>query len=268
MLTRLIAYFAPQKIYATIIAVLYIENTSELSVSMSAVIELNNVAKTYPSNDAVHNLSFSFEAGMRVGIFGLNGAGKTTTLKLIGGLLQPTQGSILTHLSADAVDETCPFAMLSDKSTFFSWMTNRDIVNFMEALYPSFCSVRFYELLDALDVPRKKVSQLSKGQLQKLKISSVLAIKARVYLFDEPLAGIDLIARDKIVAAIDACLAMTPACIGVISTHEIRDVARLINKALILSAGKVVRCLDYDHQQCENDYLYNEFCAAVEHADR
>lgn len=233
------------------------------------MIELRNVTKTYPSNDAVHDLSFSFAAGMRVGIFGLNGAGKTTILKLIGGLLQPTQGSIATRLSAtDNDDDSCPFAMLSDKSTFFAWMASRDIVNFMEALYPAFCAVRFYELLDALAVPRKKVSQLSKGQLQKLKISSVLAIKARVYLFDEPLAGIDLIARDKIVAAIGACLDKTPDCIGIVSTHEIRDVARLINKALILSEGKVLRCLDYDHQQCEDDYLYNEFCAAVENADR
>lgn len=231
---------------------------------MGAVIELNNVAKKYPSNAAVRNLSFSFAAGMRVGVFGLNGAGKTTTLKLIGGLIQPTRGRILTDLPTD---ECCPFALLSDKTTFFGWMSTADIVNFMEALYPYFCAVRFYELLDALDVPRKKISQLSKGQLQKLKISSVLAVKAGVYLFDEPLAGIDLIARDKIITTIDACFAANPSCIGIISTHEIRDVARLINKALILSAGKVVRCLDYDHQQCDNDYLYNEFCAAVGNAD-
>ena len=226
------------------------------------VIELNNVTKNYPSNDAVIDLSFSFEAGMRVGVFGLNGAGKTTTMKLIAGLLQPTQGSIRIHQPAD-----CSFAMLSDKDTFFTWMTDKDVVNFMEALFPYFSATRFYELLDDLGVPLKKVGQLSKGQLQKLKICSVLATKAKVYLFDEPLAGIDLIARDKIVAAIEACLTTTPDCVGIVSTHEIRDVARLINKALILSAGKVVRCLDYDHQQRDNDYLYNEFCAAVDNAN-
>ncbi|MDE3269049.1 MAG: ABC transporter ATP-binding protein [Pseudomonadota bacterium] len=235
---------------------------------MRAVIELHNVGKRYTSNNAVHDLSFTFDAGMRVGIFGLNGAGKTTILKLIAGLLQPTQGYIKTHMPA--TDDCCPLAMLSDKSTFFSWMTAKDIVNFMESLYACFCAKRFYQLLDELDVPQhqhKRVRQLSKGQLQKVKISSVLATKAKVYLFDEPLAGIDLIARDKIISAIDACLATDSDSVGIISTHEIRDVARLVNKALILSTGQVLRCLDYDHRHSDKDYLYNEFRTAVKGAN-
>ena len=226
---------------------------------MANVVEFDKVTKIYTSGRGIRDFSFRVGANERVGLFGLNGSGKTTTLKLLSGLLQTTSGRVLIN-NRPAKTNRRDFALLSDRQTFPSWMSLTDVEYTMRGLFPNFRYQLFRQLYQHFEVPQQRVAQISKGQLQRLKISAFLAIDADLYLLDEPLAGIDIISRQKI---IDAVLRYAQG-VCLISTHEIREVATMLNRVLIVSQGWLCRDLPYDPQKQSAEYLVEQFVEAVD----
>ena len=225
---------------------------------MANVVEFDRVTKTYPSGKGISNFSFQITANERVGLFGLNGSGKTTTLKLLSGLLQATSGRVLVNNQPPKANRR-NFALLSDRQTFPSWMSLTDVEYTMRGLFANFRYQLFRQLRRHLEVPQQRVGQMSKGQLQRLKISTFLAIDANLYLLDEPLAGIDVISRQKI---IDAVLQHAQG-VCLVSTHEIREVATMLNRVLIVSNGHLCRDLSYNAKKQSSEYLVEQFVEAV-----
>lgn len=225
---------------------------------MVSVVEFDRVTKTYSSGRGISDFSFKIAAHERVGLFGLNGSGKTTTLKLLSGLLPATSGKVLINNQPPKTNRR-NFALLSDRQTFPSWMSLTDVEYTMRGLFVNFRYQLFRQLRQHLEVPSHRVGQMSKGQLQRLKISAFLAIDTDLYLLDEPLAGIDVISRQKI---IDAVLRHAQG-VCLVSTHEIREVATMLNRVLIVSNGRLCRDLSYDAKSQSPEYLVEQFVKAV-----
>ncbi|GEM83230.1 ABC transporter ATP-binding protein [Meiothermus hypogaeus] len=198
--------------------------------------KLNGVTKRYSKTEGVHELSLELYPGQAVGLLGLNGSGKTTTLKLLAGMLFPTTGSVEV-LGQSPRESRGQIAYLSDADNLYAWMTPRDAERLMAGLYPDFNPGRYRELLAFLEVPQQGYRSMSRGQRARLRLAMVLSREARLFLLDEPLSGIDVISRDRILKSLvrewreEACL--------VLSTHEVSEAEGIFERVLLLKEGRL-----------------------------
>jgi len=197
---------------------------------------LDSVTKRYVKNEGVRDLSIEFPAGEVVGVLGLNGSGKSTMLKLIAGLLFPTAGTI-TVFGGSARGNRSHAVFLGETDTLWPWMTPADAGRFMAGLYPDFDPARFGELLDVLEVPRRKTKAMSKGERGRLRLAMALARNAKLYLLDEPLAGIDLISREKIMTSLVREWHTDETIL--LSTHEVAEAEGLFERVVFLKDGRL-----------------------------
>ncbi len=197
---------------------------------------LQNVTKRYRTTEGVRDLSLDFPEGEIVGVLGLNGSGKSTMLKLIAGLLFPTAGT-LTVFGGSARGNRSRTVFLGETDTLWPWMTPRDACRLMTGLYPDFEPHRFDELLDVLDVPRRKTKAMSKGERGRLRLAMALARSAKLYLLDEPLAGIDLLSREKILMSLVREWHTDETIL--LSTHEVAEAEGLFERAIYLRDGRL-----------------------------
>lgn len=197
---------------------------------------LNGVTKRYGKAEGVHELNLELYPGQAVGLLGLNGSGKTTTLKLLAGMLFPTTGSVEV-LGQSPRESRGQIAYLSDADNLYAWMTPHDAERLMAGLYPDFNQGRYRELLAFLEVPQQGYRSMSRGQRARLRLAMVLSREARLFLLDEPLSGIDVISRDRILKGLvrewreEACL--------VLSTHEVSEAEGIFERVLLLREGRL-----------------------------
>ena len=197
---------------------------------------LENVTKRYIKNEGLRDLSLDFPAGEVVGMLGLNGSGKSTLLKLLAGLLTPTDGRI-TVFGGKPRQNRARIVFLGESDVLWPWMTPVDAEKFMRNLYADFDAVRFNELLDSLKVPRRKTKTMSRGERGRLRLAMALARNAKLYLLDEPLAGIDLISREKILSSIVQEWHTDETII--LSTHEVAEAEGLFERVIYLREGRL-----------------------------
>ena len=202
------------------------------------MLEVRNLHKRYLKTPALNDLSFSIPRGQVVGLLGLNGAGKTTLLKLIAGLLLPDRGEVRFQ-GEPPRERRGEIAYLPEQNPWPENATPDQVAALLAGTDPSFDRGRFRALLEFLEVPRRPFAQMSKGQRARANLALALARRAPLYLLDEPLAGIDLISRDRILRALvrewreDAAL--------ILSTHEVTEAEALFDRAIFLKEGQVVK---------------------------
>lgn len=200
-------------------------------------LSLDRVSKSYGDARGLCLSSLEIGTGEMVGLLGPNGSGKSTMLRLAAGLLTPTTGTV-------NIDRKSPreqkglFAFVSSSAVFPEWMTTPDVSRFMAGLFPDFSTSRYDALIQKLDVTNRPFKALSRGNQTKLLLAATLAREAKLYLLDEPLAGIDFMTRESI---IDAVLSeyRSDATV-VLSTHEVKDAESLFDRVVILREGEVV----------------------------
>ena len=197
---------------------------------------LEHVTKRYVKADGVLDVSLGFPAGEVVGVLGLNGSGKSTLLKLLAGLLAPTQGAIRVFGKAPRQARS-QFVFLGERDALWSWMTPKDAETFMSGVYEDFDAARFAELLDVLDVPRRKTKAMSKGERGRLRLAMSLSRDVKLYLLDEPLAGIDLISREKILSSLVREWHTDETIL--LSTHEVAEAEGLFERVLLMKDGRI-----------------------------
>ena len=206
---------------------------------MNPVFECRHLTKAFPGKEALHDVSFSLEEGRIVRLLGPNGSGKSTLMKLANGLLSPTQGGIFIDGMAPGVETKKIVSYLPDKNYLNDWMSVRQLVNFFGDFYEDFQKEAAVEMIQRLGIPmHAKLKTLSKGTKEKVQLILVMSRKARLYLLDEPIGGVDPAARDYILHTIISNYSEDATV--VISTHLISDVESILDQVLFISEGKIL----------------------------
>ena len=205
---------------------------------MTPILECNGLSKNYGSKTALKNINLIIQPGQIIGLLGPNGSGKTTLIKLINGLLQPSGGSILVNGMKPGLETKKIVSYLSDKNYLSDWMKVEDILQMFEDFYPDFNRQKANEMLKDLDIDEKqKFKTLSKGTKEKVQLILVMAREAKLYVLDEPIAGVDPAARDYILRTI--LRNYNPEATVIISTHLIADVEQIFDAVVFINKGEI-----------------------------
>ena len=201
------------------------------------VLEINGLSKSYKKNIPVlHNLNLSIESGRIVGLLGPNGCGKSTLIKLISGLLQPDSGEILVDGKKVGAQTKAVVSYLPERTYFNSWMKVSQLLDYFEEFYEDFDKTRALKLLADLNISTNaKLKALSKGTKEKVQLILVMSRDAKLYLLDEPIAGVDPAAREYILSTIVSNY--NPEASIIITTHLITDVEQVLDDFYFLSFG-------------------------------
>ena len=228
---------------------------------MSQIVCCDHLTKHYGQIKALDNISLTLESGKIVGLLGPNGSGKTTLIKLLNGLLTPTTGQILVDGQKIGVETKKLVAYLPDNSYLNSWMTVKQIVDYFTDFYADFRPEVAYEMLERMDIsPKRKLKTLSKGNKEKVCLILVMSRNAKLYVLDEPIAGVDPAARDYVIATI--LNNYNPDATVLISTHLIADIEQILDQVIFLKNGSVVLQKTVDEIRTEHgksvDELFRE----------
>lgn len=206
---------------------------------MGNIVEIKDLTKNYYNKKALNNLNLNIESGKVVGILGPNGSGKTTLIKILAGLLRQTRGKVLIDGHKPGVYTKSIVSYLPDRNFLYDWMNINDAVVFYKDFYADFNENKADDLLRFMKLERNmKINSLSKGMKEKLNLTLVLARKAKVYILDEPIAGVDPVARDQILNAIINNYEKDSSMI--ITTHLVRDMENIFDDVVYLSEGDVL----------------------------
>ena len=207
---------------------------------MENILDCVGLTKDYKGVRALDNLNFSVpDAGQVVGLLGTNGSGKTTLIKLLAGLLTPTAGYIRVAGMPVGRETKEIVAYLPDTHFLNESFSVKDEVQYYKDFFVDFDEVRAWKMIDELGVGRdQRVRALSKGNKEKLGLILTLSRNARLYIFDEPIAGVDPAARDYILRTILNNRA--PGSTMVICTHLIGDIEPILDYVLFLQGGHIV----------------------------
>ena len=198
-----------------------------LQIGEEYMLNCSDVKKTYFNKTAVENISLSLENGKIYALLGPNGSGKTTFMKMIAGLVKPTSGTILYENEPIGVQSKREIAYLPTESFFYSFMTVKDVGIYYRDFFEDFDMEKYAKLIADMDLRMEdKASKLSSGMAAKLKIAATLARAAKLYLLDEPLNGIDIIAREKVVSSV------------VISSHLVDELEAVVDSVIFIKEGR------------------------------
>ncbi|MGN0817458.1 MAG: ABC transporter ATP-binding protein [Candidatus Coproplasma sp.] len=205
----------------------------------SIIIQCNNLTKNYGSIPALSDVTFNVKSGGVVGLLGPNGSGKSTFIKLAMGMLQPTSGEILIDGKKPSPETKAITAYLPDANYLCDWMTVDRQVKYCADFFADFNLLKAEGLLSRLGISGKqKIKTLSKGNKEKLGLILTMARDARLYILDEPIAGVDPAARDFI---LDTVMTNRPQGATIfLCTHLISDVEPILTHALFLNRGAIV----------------------------
>ncbi len=230
---------------------------------MDTVLKIAGLTKRYSgAYPALNNLFMELPQGKIVGLLGPNGSGKTTLLKLIAGLLTPTAGMISVCGQPVGPDTKALVSYLPDRTYLRNNQTIAQQLDYFQDFYQDFDRARAQEMLAQLDIdPKVRFGTLSKGNREKVQLVLVMSRRARLYLLDEPIGGVDPAARDYILNTIVSNY--DPTATVVISTHLISDVEQVLDEFCFLFRGNIVRAGSVDAAREESGKTLDELFREV-----
>ena len=204
------------------------------------ILTCENLTKRYGAVQALDHVNLSVEPGRIVGLLGPNGSGKTTLIKLANGLLTPSEGRILIDGMEPGPATKAVVSYLPERTYLANWMSVRQILDLFCDFYEDFDRERALAMLNHLGIrENQRIRQMSKGTREKVQLILVMSRRARLYLPDEPIGGVDPAARDYILNTIIGNY--DPQAAVVISTHLIADVEQLLDEVIFINGGRILR---------------------------
>ena len=205
---------------------------------MNPILECKDLTKRYGNKTGLDQISFSLMPGKIIGLLGPNGSGKTTLIKLLNGLLVPTEGHIFIDGLTPGVETKKFVSYLPERTYLNSWMRVCDIIDYFQDFYEDFDKARAYDMLKRLNInPSDRLRTMSKGTKEKVQLILVMSRRARLYCLDEPIAGVDPAARDYILSTIIQNYDENATII--ISTHLISDVENILDDVVFIQNGHI-----------------------------
>ena len=226
------------------------------------ILECKDLSKRFGNAQALDTVNLSIEPGRVIGLLGPNGSGKTTLLKLANGLLTPTDGEILIDGEAPGKRSRSLVSYLPDKPYLADWMKVRQLLDFFEDFYDDFDRDRAMEMLLRLNIGEDmRIREMSKGTREKTQLILVMSRKAKLYLLDEPIGGVDPATRDYILDTI--IRNYNPEAAVVISTHLIADVEQVLDDVIFINQGKIVLQSSVDEIREEHGMSVDQYFREV-----
>ena len=205
---------------------------------MNPILECKGLTRKFNHCFALSNVDLTLERGEIIGLLGPNGSGKTTLIKLINGLLLPTDGQITVNGSVPGVETKKIVSYLPERGCLDERRRISELISYYSDFYSDFDVSRAHTMLKDLDIdPSLRLKTLSKGTKEKVQLILVMSRDAQLYVLDEPIGGVDPAARDYILRTIltnyneDASV--------LISTHLIADVENVLDRVLFLQNGQI-----------------------------
>ena len=206
---------------------------------MNELVRCTNLSRSFGEVRALDNVNLSLPSGRIVGLLGPNGSGKTTLIKILNGLLQPTSGEVRIAGNAPGVETKRIVSYLPDRGYFPEWMRVGDMIDLFADFYADFDRAKANDMCRVLGLDEKlPIKTLSKGTREKMQLMLVMSRAAKLYLLDEPIAGVDPAAREFIMRTILTNYSEDGTVL--ISTHLILDVEQVLDEAVFLRQGEVV----------------------------
>lgn len=205
---------------------------------MEACLECRALTKRYGAKKALDGVNLTVAPGRVVGLLGPNGSGKTTLIKLANGLLTPTAGEILVCGLTPGVESKALVSYLPDRPCLPEWMSGEGLMDYWADFFEDFDRNKAADMMARLGLrEEQRVSQMSKGMKEKVQLILVMSRRAKLYLLDEPIGGVDPATRDYILDTIIRNYAEDASV--VISTHLIADVENVLDDVIFLREGQV-----------------------------
>lgn len=206
---------------------------------MTELLKIENLWKRYNLKTVLQDLSATISEGKIIGLVGDNGSGKTTLLKMIAGLRYPSKGTITIEGQKVGIETKKTVSFMPDSPVFDEWMTIKDAVVFYRDFYSDFDFHQAMDLIAEFKMPLEEhIVALSKGGVEKLQLILTFSRKAKLYILDEPLGGIDLVSRKHV---LDLILKFyREDCTILISTHLIEEIENIFDEVIFLKDRTII----------------------------
>lgn len=215
------------------------------------MLQCQNVMKKYGKKAAVANITTNIVPGKIYALLGSNGSGKTTFMKMVAGLVKPTSGTITFNGMPIGEESKKYIAYMPTESFYYSYMTCKDAGKFYKDFYEDFDENKYYYLLNEMNLdPDMKVSKMSSGMTAKAKLALTLSRNSSIIMLDEPLNGIDIIAREKVIETVLKNASPNNAII--MSSHLVDELEKVIDYAIFVRQGEVVMQGDAEELRTRN----------------
>ena len=224
---------------------------------METLLQIQNVSKFYGSKKVLSDVNLNLKSGKIIGLLGPNGSGKTTLIKILNGLLKEYEGNITIDGKEIGVHSKEIISYLPDEPYFENWMTTTDALNLFKDMYKDFDYEKATSLMSRMSLEKGvKIKELSKGMKEKFQLALVMSRKAKLYILDEPIGGVDPAARDFILDVIlnnyeqDATI--------LLSTHLISDIEKIFDEVIFLKNGSIVLHEDSEELRMQRQLSIDE----------
>lgn len=202
------------------------------------MIEIKNATKKYKKIKALDNISFEIHEGKVTCILGINGVGKSTILKAICGLLKLDKGEILIDGEKISYKTYEKVAFVPDVNNYFPQLTIKETFQFMKEFYKNWNDEKAYDMLELFNLTDdRKISELSKGNIARVKIILGFAQEAKYTILDEPFSGIDIFKIEDLLGVITKYISEEQSI--VITAHEIAHIEMIADDVILIDEGKL-----------------------------
>lgn len=210
---------------------------------MNEILDIKHLTKKYYNKVALNDVTLSFEKGKIYGLMGPNGSGKTTLMKVIIGLHKQSSGDVLINGTPLSYKTKSFVSYMPTENFMYDSFKVKDIVKYYGDMYSDFRSDYAMKILQEINVDTEfRVSKLSSGLIGKLKVALALSRDTLIYLLDEPLNGVDVIARDTIMDLI--VKSYNENKVFIISSHLVNETEKILDSVVFLKDGKIELCGD------------------------
>lgn len=218
----------------------------------AALIDVSHLSKHYRKVVGLDDASLTLGPGQIVGLLGPNGCGKTTLLKILAGVLSDYSGrATVAGLAPHSPQAKARVAFLPSAQFLDPRLTPAKAIELFARFFPDFDAAKAARTIEFFGLPfDRPLKQMSKGMAEKVQIALIMARRARVYLLDEPISGVDPAAREVIMQGI--LRDFDQDALMVISTHLLQDVEPIIDTAVFMRDGKVTRVGNVDDLRAEH----------------
>lgn len=209
------------------------------------MLSIKNLIKKYKNKSVLKNLNLELNSGEILGLLGPNGCGKTTLMKILSTTNSYNSGEIVINGEKLGYITNKYVAFLPDTPFVYKSDTIKKAIDEYSYFFDDFDNTKADILLQKLNLNKnQKISTLSKGMVEKLQLILILSRNAKLYILDEPIAGVDIVTRKEIMKLITENINQDSSVI--ITTHLISDIEQLFDKVAFLKDGKIDKIHDVE----------------------